>query len=132
MAHMRRGNVDLRMGTVLVIGGLAGSVLGVWLFAPLRRLGLIDLAISLAYVVLIGTVGALMLVESVRAWLRVRARRDTFAKRHPAPLAACRSGSGFTARGSTSARSCRSASGSWPASWSRSWGSGAVSCWCPQ
>jgi uncharacterized membrane protein YfcA len=82
MAHMRRGNVDLRMGTVLVIGGLAGSVLGVWLFGLLRRLGQIDLAISLAYVVLLGTIGALMLVESVRAWSRVRARRDTFAKRH--------------------------------------------------
>jgi hypothetical protein len=82
MAHIRRGNVDLRMGIVLVIGGLAGSVLGVWLFGLLRRLGQIDLAISLIYVLFLGTVGALMLVESVRAWLRVRARRDTFTKRH--------------------------------------------------
>ena len=82
MAHIRRGNVDLRMGIVLVIGGLAGSVLGAWLFGLLRRLGQIDLAISLIYVLFLGTVGALMLVESVRAWLRVRARRDTFTKRH--------------------------------------------------
>jgi hypothetical protein len=66
----------------LVIGGLAGSVLGVWLFGLLRRLGQIDLAISLVYVLFLGTIGALMLVESVRAWLRVRARRDTFTKRH--------------------------------------------------
>ena len=82
LAHMRRGNVDLRMGLVLAIGGLVGSVLGVWLFGLLRRLGQIDLAISLAYVLLLGTIGALMLVESVRAWLRVRARRDTLTKRH--------------------------------------------------
>jgi hypothetical protein len=82
MAHMRRGNVDVRMGIVLVIGGLAGSVLGVWLFGLLRRLGQIDLAISLVYVLFLGTIGALMLVESVRAWLRVRARRGTFTKRH--------------------------------------------------
>ena len=82
MAHMRRGNVDVRMGTVLVVGGVAGSGLGVWLFALLRRLGQIDLSISLGYVLLLGTVGTLMLVESVRAWLRVRARPGTFAKRH--------------------------------------------------
>jgi uncharacterized membrane protein YfcA len=82
IAHMRRGNVDVRMGLVLVVGGLLGSVIGIWLFGLLRRLGHIDLSISLAYVVFLGTVGALMLVESVRAWFRLRARRDTFTKRH--------------------------------------------------
>ena len=82
LAHMRRGNVDVRMGLVLVIGGMLGSVIGIWLFGVLRRLGQIDLAISLAYVFFLGTVGVLMLVESVRAWFRMRTRRDTFTKRH--------------------------------------------------
>jgi hypothetical protein len=82
IAHMRRRNVDLRMGVVLVIGGLGGSVLGVGLFGLLRRLGQIDLAISLAYVLFLGTIGALMLVEAVRAWFRVRLRHDTFTRRH--------------------------------------------------
>jgi uncharacterized membrane protein YfcA len=82
IAHMRRGNVDVRMGLVLVIGGLLGAMIGIWLFALLRRLGHIDLSISLAYVLFLGVVGALMLVESARAWLRMRTRRDTFTKRH--------------------------------------------------
>jgi uncharacterized membrane protein YfcA len=83
MAHMRRGNVDLRMGSVLVVGGLLGAVVGVWLFGLLRRLGQIDLSISLAYVLFLGTVGVLMLVESIRAWLRVRRRGSTgFTRRH--------------------------------------------------
>ncbi len=82
LAHMRRGNVDVRMGLVLVIGGMLGSVIGIWLFGLLRRLGQIDLSISLAYVLFLGTVGVLMLVESVRAWFRMRTRRDTFTKRH--------------------------------------------------
>jgi uncharacterized membrane protein YfcA len=82
LAHMRRGNVDVRMGLVLVIGGMLGSVIGIWLFGLLRRLGQIDLSISLAYVFFLGTVGVLMLVESVRAWFRMRTRRDTFTKRH--------------------------------------------------
>jgi uncharacterized membrane protein YfcA len=82
LAHMRRGNVDVRMGLVLVIGGMLGSVIGIWLFGLLRRLGQIDLSISLAYVFFLGTVGVLMLVESVRTWFRLRTRRDTFTKRH--------------------------------------------------
>jgi uncharacterized protein len=82
IAHARRGNVDVRMGTVLVAGGLAGSAFGVWLFALLRQMGQIDVVISLAYVVFLGTVGALMLVESARAWFRVHGRRDTFTRRH--------------------------------------------------
>ena len=72
LAHWRRGNVDVKMGLVLLAGGFAGSSLGVWLFTFLRALGQIDFAISLAYVVFLGVVGALMVVESARAWLRAR------------------------------------------------------------
>jgi uncharacterized protein len=72
IAHWRRGNVDFKMGFILLLGGLAGSVLGVWLFTLLKRLGQIELTISLLYVVLLGTLGGLMLVESVRSLLRQR------------------------------------------------------------
>ncbi|WP_456308887.1 sulfite exporter TauE/SafE family protein [Siccirubricoccus soli] len=72
IAQWRRGNVDARMGTVLLIGGFIGSVLGVQLFALLRRIGQVDLAVSLFYVVVLGTVGALMVMESARAILRRR------------------------------------------------------------
>jgi uncharacterized membrane protein YfcA len=72
LAHWRRGNVDLPMALVLLAGGFAGSVLGVWIFALLRRIGQIDLAISLSYVLLLGVLGLLMLVESTRALLRQR------------------------------------------------------------
>ncbi|MDO9711834.1 sulfite exporter TauE/SafE family protein [Paracraurococcus lichenis] len=72
IAQWRRGNVDAKMGTVLLAGGFAGSVLGVQLFALLRRLGQVDLAVSLFYVVVLGTVGGLMVMESVRAILRRR------------------------------------------------------------
>src|SRR5271154_4514804 len=54
IAHWRRGNVDFKMGFVLLLGGLAGSVVGVWLFSWLRRLGQIELTISLSYVLLLG------------------------------------------------------------------------------
>ena len=72
LAHARRGNVDFRMGGVLLAGGAVGSVIGVAIFRELRALGQIDAAISLSYVLFLGGVGALMAVESANAILRRR------------------------------------------------------------
>jgi len=72
IAHWRRGNVDFKMGFTLLLGGLAGSALGVWLFTLLKRLGQIELTISLCYVLLLGVLGGLMAVESLRAIARQR------------------------------------------------------------
>jgi uncharacterized membrane protein YfcA len=72
IAQWRRGNVDLRMGGVLLVGGFAGSFLGVQVFAWLRRQGQVDLAVAVFYVVVLGSVGALMVRESVRAILNRR------------------------------------------------------------
>lgn len=79
-AHLRRKAVDFQMGWLLVSGGAAGSAVGVGLFRYLRDIGQIDVFISLAYVVFLGSVGILMLGESLRALLRdpasgVRRRR---------------------------------------------------------
>jgi len=70
LAHWRRGNVDFKMGYVLLVGGLAGSLLGVWIFTLLKRLGQVELTISIGYVLLLGALGFLMMIESVRALLR--------------------------------------------------------------
>jgi uncharacterized membrane protein YfcA len=82
IGHWRRGNVDFRMGLVLLTGGLLGSVIGVYLFNVLRRIGQIDLVISLLYVLLLGTIGGLMLAESVRALLRQRRKTGVRRKLH--------------------------------------------------
>ncbi len=72
LAHWRRGQVDFKMGGVLLVGGTVGSAFGVWLFGLLRELGQIDVVISFGYVVLLGSIGTLMFVESGRAILRRR------------------------------------------------------------
>ena len=82
LAHWRRGNVDFRMGLVLLIGGTVGSLFGVWLFGFLRGLGQLDLAISLCYVVFLGVVGGLMFLESSRALFRRRRQTDIRRKLH--------------------------------------------------
>ncbi len=72
LAHFRRGNLDFKMGSVLLAGGVVGSTLGVWLFSFLRELGQIDLVIRLSYVVFLGIIGGLMLIESLRTIRRQR------------------------------------------------------------
>jgi uncharacterized membrane protein YfcA len=82
LAHWSRDNVDFKMGSVLLAGGFIGSTVGVVLFGILKRIGQIDLVINLAYVFLLTSVGALMLVESLRAILRLRRRGAAPRKLH--------------------------------------------------
>lgn len=72
LAHFRRGSLDVKLGLVLLAGGIVGSSAGIYVFAFLRRLGQLDLIVSLLYVAFLGAVGGLMLVESVRAIQRAR------------------------------------------------------------
>ena len=72
LAHWRRGGVDIKMGTVLIAGGAVGSVIGAFAFKELRAIGQVDLIISLAYVFFLGSIGAIMLWESLRAIRRSR------------------------------------------------------------
>ncbi|MCC5966932.1 MAG: sulfite exporter TauE/SafE family protein [Natronohydrobacter sp.] len=70
LAHLKRKTVDLQMGTVLLIGGLIGSLIGIWFFNLMSRLGQIDLIVQLSYVLFLGIIGGLMLQESLRALIR--------------------------------------------------------------
>ncbi|WP_111732596.1 sulfite exporter TauE/SafE family protein [Roseovarius amoyensis] len=72
LAHLRRKTVDLRMGTVLLAGGLIGAALGVLIFNYLKSLGQVDLLVRLCYVVFLGIIGSMMFAESLRALRRAR------------------------------------------------------------
>tara|TARA_R110000868_G_scaffold11751_17_gene57392 strand:+ start:22478 stop:23398 length:921 start_codon:yes stop_codon:yes gene_type:complete len=72
LAHWRRGNIDFRMGILLLIGGFGGSTVGTWIFTLLEAAGQIDVAIGVFYVFFLGIIGVLMVIESVRSWFRNR------------------------------------------------------------
>lgn len=65
IAQYRRKNVDIKMGIVLMAGGVAGSIIGVQIVKILRQAGHFDLFIALAYVMFLGIIGALMMIESL-------------------------------------------------------------------
>ncbi len=66
-AHLKRHNVDMRMGTVMLIGGLFGAFGGAFIFKILEVMGQIDFVISALYILLLGGIGLMMLVEVVQS-----------------------------------------------------------------
>ena len=80
LAHVKRRNVDFKMGGVLLIGGLMGAAVGVLVFNYLKSLGQVDLLVKLCYVIFLGVVGGLMFIESLRA-LR-KSKRISASKFH--------------------------------------------------
>lgn len=86
LAHLKRDGVDMRMGGVLVAGGIVGSGLGAMLFEWLTSLGQIDTVIALLYLLLLGSIGSLMLRESLTALQAMRAGQPVPARKrrhHP-------------------------------------------------
>src|SRR5690606_30274904 len=87
-AHTRRGGVDYQLGAVAVAGGVIGAAIGALLFRLLESLGQIDTVISILYVLLLGTIGALMARESIQALRKADVGRPAAAKRRHHPLVA--------------------------------------------
>jgi uncharacterized membrane protein YfcA len=88
-AHVRRGGVDFKMGGVLVSGGILGTFAGAWAFRQLQALGQIDTVIGVVYVVMLGSIGGLMLRESLSTiGLARRGQPPRARKRRHHPLVA--------------------------------------------
>jgi uncharacterized membrane protein YfcA len=81
MAQYQRKNVDVKLGAVLVAGGVVGSIIGVSLMKILRQAGQFDLFVSLSYVTFLGSVGALMLIESIGSIQKTRSGKPVSARK---------------------------------------------------
>ena len=67
LAHFKRRAVDLKMGIILLIGGLIGASVGVYVFKILKGLGQVELLVTLCYILFLGIIGSLMFIESLSA-----------------------------------------------------------------
>lgn len=89
VSHLARNTVDVRMGAVLVAGGVIGSLLGAGIFALLQSLGQMDSVIAILYVLMLGSIGGLMAWESVQTLSALRSGvRPAARKRRHHPLVA--------------------------------------------
>jgi hypothetical protein len=82
MVHMRRGGVDMKMGGVMIVGGLFGSIVGAALFRLLQSSGQIDVVIGLLYVLILTSIGGLMLKDSLVALGYVSSSAPAQPQRH--------------------------------------------------
>jgi uncharacterized protein len=81
IAQWRKRAIDLKMAAVMTLGGIIGTIAGVWLFGVLRRAGQMDVVVSISYVLLLGTIGTLMLRESLGTLRASRGGAVTPARR---------------------------------------------------
>jgi uncharacterized membrane protein YfcA len=72
LAHYRMGNVDFKMGILLLVGGVVGGTAGVQLIKLLKAMGNADFLITITYVVMLGVVGGYMLLESLQSLRAVK------------------------------------------------------------
>jgi uncharacterized membrane protein YfcA len=66
-AHYRLGNVDFKMGILLILGGVLGGTMGVYLIKGLRAMGNADFVIKITYVIMLGVIGGYMFMESLQS-----------------------------------------------------------------
>jgi len=71
--------LDYKMGFMIVLGGIVGTIIGIFTFSYFKEIGKINLIISLAYMYVLATIGTLMLIEGVAAI--DRARKKIFLKK---------------------------------------------------
>jgi uncharacterized protein len=83
-AHFRLKNVDIKMGAVLLIGGLCGSAIGVHCIKALKKMGNADVLITLTYVVVLGFVGSFIVRDSIKKMRRgIMATKSSKRSRTP-------------------------------------------------
>ena len=73
LAHFRLGNVDVKMGLLLLIGGVGGGTVGVQIIKVLRAMGNADFLINVTYVLMLGIIGFYMFIESLQSMRKVEA-----------------------------------------------------------
>ena len=82
LSHWKSGNVDFKMGTILLVGGVIGSSIGVLIFNILNAIGQLDLVIKLSYVIFLAIIGSLMFIESFKLIVQTKRGKPTRGKLH--------------------------------------------------
>ena len=80
--HYLKNTLDYKMGLMIVIGGVFGTLLGIWTFTYFKGIGKIDIVISLAYMYILAIIGTAMLVEGLGEIEKARKKIITKKKLH--------------------------------------------------
>ena len=72
LTHWFKNTLDYKMGLMIIIGGLVGTILGVSAFTFFKETGKLSLIISLSYMYLLAIIGTLMLIQGASEIERAR------------------------------------------------------------
>lgn len=78
MGYWRRGHVDFLIGSIMLIGGFTGTIIGIIFFQFIKSIGQIDLIIALLYIVMLGSIGVMMLLEGVFSTFKKKSVKSEF------------------------------------------------------
>ena len=70
--HYLKGTLDYKMGLMIVVGGIIGTILGILTFTYFKNIGKINIVISLSYMYILAIIGTMMLVQGVSEIDRAR------------------------------------------------------------
>ena len=70
--HWLKDTLDYKMGAMIVIGGVVGTIIGIITFTYFKEIGKINIVISLSYMYILAIIGTLMLVEGISEIDRAR------------------------------------------------------------
>ena len=80
--HYLKGTLDYKMGLMIVVGGVVGTILGIITFSYFKDIGKINIVISLAYMYILAIIGTIMLVQGLSEIERARKKVLTKRKLH--------------------------------------------------
>ena len=72
MTHWFKNTLDYKMGLMIIIGGVIGTIFGIITFTFFKETGKLSLIISLSYMYLLAIIGTLMLIEGASEIDRAR------------------------------------------------------------
>ena len=82
LAHYFKNHIDIKMGLLILTGGLIGSIIGVEIFIFFLKKGTINNIISISYFVLLSSIGLMMFYESLSEMKRIRNKKFIKRKIH--------------------------------------------------
>ena len=80
--HWLKNTLDYKMGLMIVAGGAAGTIIGIFTFTYFKGIGKIDIVISLSYMYVLAIIGTAMLVQGIGEIDRARKKITLKKKLH--------------------------------------------------
>ena len=82
LTHWLRKTLDYKMGLFIVLGGILGTIVGIFLFQHFKQMGIINVIITLSYIYVLVIIGTLMFAKGAKEMINIRKKIIVKKKAH--------------------------------------------------